>query len=193
MRKANKATIVALALLFVSIWVVLAAGIAAVWLTEEVRVFGLVILPTGIVAGLLVVYFDWRAKLRRRVWLSVTDIGRQPRTLEEGIMLYTNTAIEYRDGTLAAILPVAVGLDGRADDFSERRNRLDAERAIDDVLADSFPASDPPSWNPGVSRPEPAASMHTGHARSEPMDASAGGTRAGVIDVSRPTGRPDIH
>jgi hypothetical protein len=26
-----------------------------------------VILPTGIAAGLLVVYFDWRAKLRRRV------------------------------------------------------------------------------------------------------------------------------
>ena len=62
----NRATLVALALLFVSIWVVLAAGVTAVWLTEEVRVFGLVILPTGIVAGLLVVYFDWRAKLRRR-------------------------------------------------------------------------------------------------------------------------------
>jgi hypothetical protein len=35
--------------------------------TEEVRVFGLRILPRGIVAGLLIVYFDWRAKLRRRV------------------------------------------------------------------------------------------------------------------------------
>ena len=67
MRQVDKATIVALALFVVSIWVVLAAGITAVWLTEEVRVFGLVILPTSIVAGLLVVYFDWRAKLRRRV------------------------------------------------------------------------------------------------------------------------------
>ena len=66
MRKLDKATIVALALFFVSIWVVLAAGIAAVWLTEEVRVFGLVILPTGVVAGLLVVYFAWRDNLRRR-------------------------------------------------------------------------------------------------------------------------------
>jgi hypothetical protein len=66
-RKANKETIVALALLFFSIWVVLAVGITAVWLTAEVRVFGLVILPTVIVAGLLVVYFEWRAKLRRRV------------------------------------------------------------------------------------------------------------------------------
>lgn len=67
MKKVDKATIVALALSFVSIWVVLAAGITVVWLTEEVRVFGLVILPTGIVGSLLVVYFDWRAKLRRRM------------------------------------------------------------------------------------------------------------------------------
>lgn len=67
MRKANKETIVTLALLFFSIWVVLAMGIVAVWLTAEVRVFGLVILPTAIVAGLLVVYFEWRAKLRRQV------------------------------------------------------------------------------------------------------------------------------
>jgi hypothetical protein len=65
-KKVDKATIVALALLFVSIWVILAAGVAAVWLTAEVRVFGLVILPTGIVAGLLVVYFAWRDNLRRR-------------------------------------------------------------------------------------------------------------------------------
>ena len=188
MRKASKATIVALALLFVSIWVVLAAGITAVWLTEEVRVFGLVILPTGIVAGLLVVYFDWRAKLRRRAWLSVTDIGPPRRTHEEGIMLYTNTAIEYRDGTLAAILPVALALAGRADDFSERQNRLAAERAIDDVLADSFPASDPPSWNPGVTRPEPVAPLRH-RARSLRTDRGQYWThaRGDVIDVSRHT------
>jgi hypothetical protein len=66
-RKASKETIVALALLFFSIWVVLALGITAVWLTAEVRVFGLVILPTAIVAGLLVVYFDWRAKVLNRI------------------------------------------------------------------------------------------------------------------------------
>ena len=67
MRKASKETIVALALAFFSLWTVLAVGLTAVWLTAEVRVFGLVMLPTAIVAGLLVVYFDWRAKLRRRV------------------------------------------------------------------------------------------------------------------------------
>ena len=26
---------------------------------------------------------------------------------------------------------------------------------MDDVLADSFPASDPPSWTPGMARPAP--------------------------------------
>ena len=76
MKKANKETVLALALAFFALWVVLAVGITAVWLTSEVRVFGLVILPTAIVAGLLVVYFNWRAKLRRRV-LAERDTHRK--------------------------------------------------------------------------------------------------------------------
>lgn len=67
MKRATKQTVIAAVLFFVSIWVVIAAGITAVWLTQEVRVFGLVMLPTAIVAGLLVVYFDWRAKLVSRI------------------------------------------------------------------------------------------------------------------------------
>jgi hypothetical protein len=65
--KAMKQMVVAVVLFFVSIWVMMAAGITAVWLTEDVRVFGLVMLPMAIVAGLLVVYFDWRAKLLNRI------------------------------------------------------------------------------------------------------------------------------
>ena len=67
MKKATKGTIVAVVLFFVSIWVMMAAGLKAVSLLEEVRVFGLVILSTAMVAGLLVVYFDWRAKLLDRI------------------------------------------------------------------------------------------------------------------------------
>lgn len=63
----KRSTVSAIAVAFVSIWVVMAAGVTAVWLTEEVRVVGLVTLPTAIVASLLVLYFDWRAKLQRRI------------------------------------------------------------------------------------------------------------------------------
>ena len=70
----RKSRIVAIGLAFVSIWVVIAAGIAAVWLTEEVRVIGLVTVPTAVVASLLVLYFDWRGKLQRRL-LAERDDG----------------------------------------------------------------------------------------------------------------------
>lgn len=63
MKTASKVSVVAILLAFVSLWIVMAAGMTAVWLTEELRVLGLVMLPTAIVAGLLVVYFEWRAKL----------------------------------------------------------------------------------------------------------------------------------
>jgi hypothetical protein len=57
----------AVAIAFVGIWAVMTASITAVWLTEEVRVVGLVAVPTGLVAGLLVVYFEWRTKLQPRI------------------------------------------------------------------------------------------------------------------------------
>ena len=63
----RKSTILAVALAFLSIWVVLAAAVTGIWLTEEVRVVGLITAPPAIVAGLLVLYFDWRAKLLRPI------------------------------------------------------------------------------------------------------------------------------
>ena len=62
----RRATVLAVVVALVSLWVVVAAGITAVWLTDEARVFGLVMLPTVIVASLLVLYFDWRGRLRQR-------------------------------------------------------------------------------------------------------------------------------
>jgi hypothetical protein len=66
-KKASKRTIVAAVLFFVSIWLVMSTGITAGWLTEQARVFGLVMLPAVIVAGLMVAYFEWRAKVLGRI------------------------------------------------------------------------------------------------------------------------------
>lgn len=63
----TKSAVLAVTVGIVSLWIVMIAGITAVWLTDEVRVLGVVMLPAGIVAGLLVLYFDWRDNLRRRV------------------------------------------------------------------------------------------------------------------------------
>jgi hypothetical protein len=40
-------------------------------------------------------------------------------------------------------------------------------RAIDDVIAGSFPASDPPSWNPGGAHPDSPAGIAAGNADSQ--------------------------
>ena len=63
------------------------------------------------------------------------------------------------------------------------RTTLTAQ-AIDDVLAGSFPASDPPAWTPGVARPAPeiAEGTDSSTAQDETNDIRA----SGVTDVSRP-------
>ena len=99
-------------------------------------------------------------------------------------MLHTRTAIEYRNG-VAAVVPAIARVDRIVDDAVDRQARLDAERALDEVLADSFPASDPPSWNSGISRPQPAVHLASGSVPAQ--DANRSLRMVDVVGVSRPT------
>ena len=102
-------------------------------------------------------------------------------------MLQTRTAIEYRAGAGAALLPTIVGT---AEEAHERRWRLAAEQALDQILADSFPASDPPSWNPGIAvlnSPEAAEPEAEGSGRTAKAAVLIG--TSDFIDVSRPRRR----
>ena len=63
----RKSRILAVVLASVGVSVVMASGLTAVWLTEELRVLSLVVLPSTVVATLLVLYFEWRGKLQRQV------------------------------------------------------------------------------------------------------------------------------
>jgi hypothetical protein len=57
-------------------------------------------------------------------------------------------------------------------------------QAIDDVLAGTFPASDPPAWNPGIARPAPAVPSR--RVERAPAKDETNDVRSDVIDVSRP-------
>ena len=59
-------------------------------------------------------------------------------------------------------------------------------QAIDDALAGTFPASDPPAWTPGMARPAPEIDRRptdVGSAADDTHDVRT----SDVIDVSRPT------
>jgi hypothetical protein len=70
-------------------------------------------------------------------------------------VLYSRRSIECQNGIAFAILPLIVGAADDADGLGARHRQRAAERVIDETLLDSFPASDPPSWNTGVARPDP--------------------------------------
>jgi hypothetical protein len=63
------------------IWVVLAATFAAIWLTEEPRVLGLVMLPAVAVASLFVLYREWHGAARQS-----SDARRDGREIERGAL-----------------------------------------------------------------------------------------------------------
>jgi hypothetical protein len=99
-------------------------------------------------------------------------------------MLHTRTATGYQNG-IAAVVPAIVEVDGIVDQAGERQARVAAERALDEVLADSFPASDPPSWNSGIIRPQPAGRLASGSVPAH--DEDKGVRMVDVVTVSRPT------
>lgn len=70
-------------------------------------------------------------------------------------MCRTNTTASH----LPSAEPVAV--------WQERESEVN----IDDALAASFPASDPPAWNPGLARPCPDDPLSDGVAETGPNSA----------------------
>jgi hypothetical protein len=88
------------------------------------------------------------------------------------------------------VLPGSVTGDTQAGQADVQSRRLAAERALDEVLAESFPASDPPSWTLGIVRPGPVNRAAASSAR-EAIAANADQitSPAGrAVDVSRRSG-----
>ena len=101
-------------------------------------------------------------------------------------MLQTSTTT-YQTGLPLRLLELPEAVDIRSDEHVEVRRERQTEVAMDDTLAASFPASDPPAWNPGIARPIPidASRGRANDVRPRAPDQTAGDIR-GVIDVSRP-------
>ena len=60
-------TTILITLALAGVWIALTAGLTGGWLLEVVLAVARVALPTTVAATLLVLYFDWRHRLMRRV------------------------------------------------------------------------------------------------------------------------------
>jgi len=69
--------------------------------------------------------------------------------------MHQTSATTYQTGLPLRLLELPEALDTRPDEHVAVRRERQTEVAMDDALAASFPASDPPAWNPGIARPIP--------------------------------------
>ncbi len=102
-------------------------------------------------------------------------------------MLRNHLAIEYREAAVDAVLQGVKGIGVlRAEAEAEAvLQRLAAERAVDSVLADSFPASDPPPWTLGITHPQPE--RHATNHETAAREGRPSVVREDVFDVDRPS------
>ncbi len=100
-------------------------------------------------------------------------------------MFYTEAAVDLRERASGPIIGVGADTNAQVPE-AEHRERRAAEHAVDSALADSFPASDPPSWTLGVASPQPPrAATDKPAVTTAPGDTEVLNLAEGVIDVSR--------
>lgn len=100
-------------------------------------------------------------------------------------MFRNEMAIEYREAAVDAVFRGGKGLGVLRTEADALQRRLAAESAVDSVLADSFPASDPPSWTLGITHPQPER-QPARDAKAVPIDNRAALVRENATGPSKP-------